>query len=189
MRTRDPDAKRRQLFDAALAEFATHGVSGARIDRLARRAGISPGLVYAFYEGKAQLFDAVFDHIVELTVAAVPIDADHLPEYAARLYDAGLEHPDVARFLAWYQLERGESAQRAAVTAAMREKVAAIRDAQRRGTVTGAMPAAQVLALVLTIANMWNQPGEDLLTLVPKSRHRKTITDAVARLTAADCLE
>jgi AcrR family transcriptional regulator len=184
VRTRDPEAKKQQLFEAALAEFATHGMAGARIDRLARRAGISPGLVYSFYEGKAQLFDAVFDHIVELTVSAVPMDADHLPEYAARLYDAALDHPDVMRFLTWYQLERGESAQRTVVTAAMREKVAAVKNAQQRGTVTDAIPAAQVLALVLAIANMWNQPGEDLLTLVPQSKRRKVVIDAVARLVA-----
>jgi hypothetical protein len=66
----------------------------------------------------------------------------------------------------------------------MREKVAAIKDAQRRGTVTTAMPAARILALVLTIANIWNQPSEDLLTLVPKSKRRKVVIDAVARLMA-----
>ncbi len=184
MRTRDPESKRQQLFEAALTEFAQYGAAGARIDRLARRAGISAGLVYAFYDGKDQLFDAVFDQIAALTISAVPVDADHLPQYAARLYDAGLGHPQVVRFMTWYQLERGESAQRAAVTAAMADKVAAIKDAQKRGTVTAAIPAAQILALVLTIANMWNQSGEELLTLVPAGKRRKVIIDAVARLTA-----
>src|SRR4051812_5704933 len=86
VRTRDPEGKKQQLFDAALAEFTEFGVAGARVDRLAKRAGISPGLVYSFYKGKAELFDAVFDHIVELTVASVPIDADRLPEYAGQLH-------------------------------------------------------------------------------------------------------
>lgn len=151
---------------------------------LARRAGISPGLVYSFYEGKEQLFDAVFDHIVERAVAAVPIDADHLPQYAADLYEAGLAHPEVARFMTWYHLERGQSAMPASVAAAMTDKVAAIREAQRRGTITSAMPPEQILALVLAIANMWNQPGEDLLAFVPGAGRREVITDAVARLTA-----
>jgi AcrR family transcriptional regulator len=182
VRTRDPEAKKQQLFEAALAEFAAHGVAGARVERLARRAGISPGLVYSFYEGKEQLFDAVFDHIVERAVAMVPIDADHLAEYAAGLYDAGLAYPEVARFMTWYQLERGQSAVPASAAAAMNEKAAAIRDAQRRGTVTSAMPPEQILALVLSIANMWSQPGEDLFALVPEASRRKVIIDAVARL-------
>jgi AcrR family transcriptional regulator len=182
VRTRDPEGKRRQLFEAALAEFAAYGVAGARVERLARRAGISAGLVYSFYEGKAELFDAVFDHIVERATAMVPIDADHLPQYAAGLYDAGLAHPEVGRFMTWHQLERGESAVPASVQAAMSEKIAAIADAQRRGTVTSAIPPEQILALVLSIASMWNQPGEGLLALVPETSRRKVIIDAVARM-------
>jgi hypothetical protein len=64
----------------------------------------------------------------------------------------------------------------------MDDKIAAITEAQRRGTVTGAMPPEQILALALSIASMWNQPGEDLLALVPETSRRKVIIDAVARL-------
>ena len=184
VRTRDPEGKKQQLFDAALAEFTEFGLAGARVDRLAKRAGISPGLVYSFYKGKAELFDAVFDQIVELTVASVPIDADRLPEYAGRLHDAGTARPDVLRFLVWYHLERGEIAQRAAVTKAMAEKVEAIAAAQRRGAVNPAVPPEQLLALVLAVANMWHQPGEDLRRLVPEPQRRAVVTEAVARLVA-----
>jgi AcrR family transcriptional regulator len=182
VRTRDPEGKKQQLFEAALAEFAEFGLAGARVERLAKRAGISPGLVYSFYKGKAELFDAVFDHIVELTVSTVPIDADQLPEYAGMLHDAGTQHPEVVRFMMWYHLERGEFAQRAAVSEAMRAKVESVAQAQRRGTVTGSQPAAQILALVLTVANMWLQPGEDLLSLAPEHQRREVVVEAVARL-------
>jgi hypothetical protein len=46
------------------------------------------------------------------------------------------------------------------------------------------MPAGQILALVLSIANMWNRPSEELVGLVPKTKRRKVIIDAVARLVA-----
>jgi AcrR family transcriptional regulator len=184
MRTRDPEAKRQQLFEGALAEFAEFGLAGARVERLAKRAGVSAGLVYSFYDGKEGLFDAVFDQIVELAVASVPIDADDLPGYAARLYDSGTEHPEVARFMAWYQLEHPREPQRGAAAAAMADKVAAIADAQRRGTVTAAMPAGQILTAVFAIANMWNQPSEDLHALVPEKSRRQAVIDAVARLVA-----
>jgi AcrR family transcriptional regulator len=182
VRIRDPEAKKQQLLDAALAEFAEYGLAGARVDRLAQRAGISPGLVYSFHKGKAELFDAVFDHIVDLTVATVPIDADRLPEYAGLLHDAAAGHPEVLRFVTWYHLERGEAAQRAAVAASMGAKVAAIEEAQARGTVAGDRPAAQVLVLVLTLANMFHQHGEDALHLVPEAERRALVVDAVARL-------
>lgn len=184
MRTRNPEAKRQLLFDAALAEFAEFGLAGARIDRLAKRAGVSAGLVYSFYKGKDELFDAVFDMIVDTTVATVPLDADRLPEYAAQLYDVGLAHPEVMRFLMWYHLLRGESAQRVSVADSMRAKVEAIKQAQQRGTVTSAQPATHILALVLTVANMWQQPAEDIARLVPQPARRRLVLDAATTLTS-----
>ncbi|MFF0499709.1 TetR family transcriptional regulator [Nocardia aobensis] len=184
MPTRNPEAKRQQLFDAALTEFAEFGLAGARIDRLAKRAGISAGLVYSFYKGKDELFDAIFDMIVDTTVASVPLDADRLPEYAGQLHDAGRAHPEVTRFLMWYHLLRGDSAQRASVAESMRAKVEAIEQAQQRGTVTTAHPAAHILALVLTVANMWHQPAEDIARLVPESQRRSLVLNAVTTLTS-----
>ncbi|GIM94581.1 TetR/AcrR family transcriptional regulator [Paractinoplanes toevensis] len=185
MRTRDPETKRRLLLEAALEEFAAYGVAGARVDRLAKRAGISAGLVYSFYENKDGLFEAVFDLIVEQTVSAVPIDADDLGEYAGRLCDAGLAHPHVLRFVAWYQLERGDAAaRRASTTAAMADKVAAIAQAQSRGVVTDRIPPGEILALVLTLANMWQLREPEFLDLVEPGRRRAAVVEAVRRLTA-----
>ena len=185
MRTRDPEAKRRSLLEAALAEFAETGVAGARVDGIAKRAGISAGLIYSFYENKDGLFEAVFDQVVEQTVATVPIDADDLGEYAGSLYDAATAHPQVMRFVAWYQLERGANAEtRASTATAMQEKRDAIAEAQRRGTVSNRYTPGQLLALVLALANMWSHQNEDLRGLVPPEAHRATIVDAVHRLTS-----
>jgi AcrR family transcriptional regulator len=184
MGTRDPETKRQRLLEAALAEFATFGVAGARVDRLAKRAGISAGLVYSFYENKDGLFEAVFDLIVELTVASVPIDADDLGEYAGRLHQAGMDRPDVLRFVAWYRLERGDAGKRASTSAAMAEKAEAIADAQRRGVVTDRLTAGQILAAVLALANMWQQRDADFLDLVPQRQRRSTVVESVRRLTS-----
>ncbi len=185
MRTRDPDTKRRRLLAAALAEFAARGVAGARVEQIARRAGISAGLVYSFYENKDALFEAAFDWIVEQAVATVPLDADDLAGYAGRLHDAGLAHPEVTRFIAWYELERGgPAARRAATAAAMKSKADAIADAQRRGIVSDRYTAAEILALVLALANMWQRQSGDYLDLVPAARQRALIVDAVRQLAA-----
>lgn len=82
----------------------------------------------------------------------------------------------------WYHLLRGESAQRASVAESMRAKVEAIEQAQRRGTVTTALPAGHIPALVLTIANMWHQPTEDVARLVPEPQRRILVLDAVTTL-------
>lgn len=185
MRTRDPDRKRRQLLEAALAEFAERGSAGARVDRIAKRADVSPGLVYSFFDGKEGLFEAVHDAIVEQVVAGIPIDADDLPEYAGRLYDGGAEHPEVMRFMAWYALERGDAqGVRPLVAASMAEKVAAVEDAQRRGVVTDRMSAGELLALVLAVANMWQRQGEDVRALGAQSQRRRVVVEAVRQLVA-----
>ncbi|ASU58477.1 MULTISPECIES: TetR family transcriptional regulator [Nocardiopsis] len=182
MATRDPDRKRQQLMEAALAEFAEYGVAGARVDRLAKRAGISPGLVYSFFAGKEGLFEAVHEAIVEQTVGAVPIDADDLPGYAGRLHDAAAQHPQVMRFLTWYALERAERPVSEIVARSMDEKITAIEAAQRSGTVRSDRPAGEILALVLTLANMWQHHTEDVGHLVTDAQRRAIVTDAVRRL-------
>jgi len=54
------DSKER-ILDAARAEFAQAGFAGARIKRIAERAGYDRSLVYAHFGGKAQLFQAALD--------------------------------------------------------------------------------------------------------------------------------
>lgn len=181
-----PDANKRDLLlSAALDEFAQYGGGGARIDRLAKRAGVSAGLVYSYFDGKDNLFEAVYDVIVDQVTEAVPLDADDLPEYAGRLYDASLTRPDVLRFVSWYALERGDDDKvPPSVIASMQEKIAAVEDAQRRGTVTDRLTAGQLLALALSVANMWQREGDGVRGLVPAEQRRETVVAAMRTLTA-----
>jgi hypothetical protein len=90
----------------------------------------------------------------------------------------------VLRFVAWYQLERGETAaRRASTSAAMADKIEAIADAQVRGKITDQFTAGEVLALVLTLANMWQLREPDFLDLTRPTRRRDVIVEAVRRLT------
>jgi hypothetical protein len=66
----------------------------------------------------------------------------------------------------------------------MLDKIAAIADAQARGKVTDRFTAGEVLALVLTLANMWQLREPEFLDLARPNRRRITIVDAVRHLTA-----
>ncbi|WP_406281054.1 TetR/AcrR family transcriptional regulator [Nocardia sp. NBC_00881] len=61
MATRREQAERRRedLMDTALAVFADKGVDGASIKDIAARAGITPGLVYHYFESKTDLITTV----------------------------------------------------------------------------------------------------------------------------------
>ncbi|MEM7441708.1 MAG: TetR/AcrR family transcriptional regulator [Pseudomonadota bacterium] len=47
------------ILDAALEEFSTKGFEAARLDDVAKRAGISKGTIYLYFNSKDQLFEGV----------------------------------------------------------------------------------------------------------------------------------
>ena len=60
-RLRDADRSQSTILAAARDEFAEHGLGGARMDRIAERAGLNKRLIYYYFEDKEQLFQAVLE--------------------------------------------------------------------------------------------------------------------------------
>ena len=54
---------RRQLLDAATAEFAREGYDGANINRISRAAGFAKGTIYNYFPSKRALMLALIDLI------------------------------------------------------------------------------------------------------------------------------
>jgi AcrR family transcriptional regulator len=181
MTKRDAEGKRRQLLEAGLTEFAAHGIAGARVDRIAKLAGCSAGLVYTYFTSKDELFEAVFDAIVEQAVTEAPINADDLPDYAGRLFDGRQTHPAVARLVTWYALERPGTTRPAAVEAT-KAKVEAIRAAQNAGKISTRFAPEQLLWLVLQLAAHGSLDPHDAIADSDPAVMRKVIVEAVRRL-------
>jgi AcrR family transcriptional regulator len=53
---RDPEGARTRILAAARAEFAGKGLSGARVDEIARRAGTNKRMLYHYFGNKTALF-------------------------------------------------------------------------------------------------------------------------------------
>jgi AcrR family transcriptional regulator len=96
----DADATRARIFAAATAEFAEHGVAGARVDRIAGRAHANKASIYAYYGDKEHLFAAVLERVLGDLADAVPLDPHRVPDYVGELFDYHLAHPEVIRLLA-----------------------------------------------------------------------------------------
>ena len=60
-RLRDADRSQGAIFSAARDEFAEHGLGGARMDRIAERAGLNKRLIYYYFDDKEKLFQAVLE--------------------------------------------------------------------------------------------------------------------------------
>lgn len=55
------EATRARILDAALAEFAAHGLAGARVDEIAARAGANKRMLYAYFGSKEDLWLTVLE--------------------------------------------------------------------------------------------------------------------------------
>jgi AcrR family transcriptional regulator len=56
---RRADERPQELLDAALAVFVERGFAAARLEEVARRAGVSKGTVYLYFSGKEDLLKAL----------------------------------------------------------------------------------------------------------------------------------
>jgi AcrR family transcriptional regulator len=68
------------LLDAARSEFARHGIDRARVEDVARRAGVSKGAFYLHFETK----EAAFQEILQRFLGALEEHARHRNEAADR---------------------------------------------------------------------------------------------------------
>jgi AcrR family transcriptional regulator len=180
---------RARLLDAAFAEFAQHGLAGARVDRIAEAAQANKGLIYVYYGNKEQLFDTVLTQRVGALFDAVPFTTADLPGFAGALFDHLLASPKLLRLNAWRQLERGDPP-----TVGIdwgRETIEAISQAQQRGVITTELEPADLLTLMLGMATSWfrvsslrNWATEDSGSPQRLQQHRAALTTAVRRLVA-----
>jgi TetR/AcrR family transcriptional regulator len=54
---------RARILDAALSEFAAHGLAGARTEQIASAAGVNKALLYYYFESKEKLYTATLEMV------------------------------------------------------------------------------------------------------------------------------
>jgi AcrR family transcriptional regulator len=149
---RDSAPTKARILNAATTEFAANGLAGARVDRIAERAGANKQLIYAYFGSKEALFDSTIETNIDRLLDEIPFDALDLPGYALAMFDFAHAHPELLRLLRWHILERpgvlwtlpnpAESTLR---------KVTALSKAQEAGAVDATLPAQDLLELLLSL--------------------------------------
>lgn len=107
---------RETLLQAGRAEFAEHGLAGARTDRIASSAGINKQRIYAYFGNKEGLFTAVIAEAHDELLDVIPIPTDgtraaKLAEYVTSVATFHREHPELLRLLQWEALQVGSGAE------------------------------------------------------------------------------
>lgn len=112
---RDPEGTSRSILNAATREFAEHGLSGARIDRIAALAGINKRMLYHYYGDKNALYLAVLEAAyARIRAAEAELALDALEPEASLLrlarftFDYYLANPEFLSLLATENLHRAE---------------------------------------------------------------------------------
>lgn len=178
-------ASRQRLLTAATAEFAAHGIAGARVDRISTEAKVSKAQMYAYYGGKEELFDAVLAQEITGVLDSVPLTPRDLPGYAVGLYDAYLTSPYLVRLATWARLERTPSGHLFSEEAES-PKIQAIVEAQHSGHIDPALPPEDVHSMVIAMAMAWS-PGSATYAASPSDpqqdhdRRRASLATAVRR--------
>jgi AcrR family transcriptional regulator len=187
-RPRNAESTKQRLLAAATAEFSEYGFAGARIDRIAERAGTNKRLIYAYFGDKDQLLEAVMQIRIAELGKALRFTAEDLSETAAARFDYMLANPEVQRLAAWRIVERAKPTK--AERESYRMRVAAIAAAQRAGQVNSAIPAVDIFAMVLSMSDSWlsappalQAVSGDALGATRLAEHRKALIEVVRRIT------
>jgi TetR/AcrR family transcriptional regulator len=88
------DQTRRKILRAAVHEFSTHGLSGARTDAIAHSAKVNKALLYYYFKGKQGLYAAAVEEVSGEVVKNALAALD--PAYSAgeRLLRSAVNHFD-----------------------------------------------------------------------------------------------
>jgi AcrR family transcriptional regulator len=160
---RDPERTRARILEAAKAEFAAHGLGGARVDRIAQMADANKRMLYYYFGNKDDLFLAVLEdayaHIREAEKALRLTEIDP-PEAIRRLvaftWDYYLEHPEFMTLLNSANLHRARHLEKSTKVRSMHSPfVAMIEEVLERGRKAGDFRAGvDPVQLYVSIASL-----------------------------------
>ncbi|WP_448811118.1 TetR/AcrR family transcriptional regulator [Agromyces bauzanensis] len=157
----DTERTRRRLLDAATAEFAEHGLAGARIDRIAQAAGVNKERIYQYFGKKDDLFAAVLDARLRASMDDVPmtgVGADAVGDYAGRLFDHHLADGVIPRLVFWEGLELGVAAAANAARVEYQQQKLTRFQALMPGVDRAV--AGELLLTIVSLVNAWPVLGQ-----------------------------
>jgi TetR/AcrR family transcriptional regulator len=149
-----------QIIAAARAEFATRGFDGARVERIAKAAGVNKQLVFYYFHSKRALFQVVLRHAVaELERALVDLPdrggrpLDRLRATLLAQFDFLSSHPQLVALLS-----KADRADAAPFSPAIRRLVVLLAEGQGTGRVRDDVDphlvAAQALVLMIAYLSL-----------------------------------
>jgi AcrR family transcriptional regulator len=111
--SRDPERTRAAILRAATAEIAAKGLNGARVDTIAKRAGVNKRMLYHYFGDKQGLYLAVLeDTYAAIRTAEISLNLTKLDPIAGMrklvlfTWQYFIDHPEFLSLLATENLNR-----------------------------------------------------------------------------------
>ena len=136
----------RRILDAAIEEFVAHGLAGARVDRIAERAGANKQLLYRYFGNKEGLFDAAIRAMASRFDEIRRQLPDTLEERLPYYFERATDDQQWVRLLQWEALQMGDGpvVNEEARRAHMERAVDAVRADQAAGILPADLDAGQL---------------------------------------------
>lgn len=158
---RDAEATRKRILAAAKKEFAKSGLGGARVDDIAERANANKRMIYHYFGGKEDLFQAVLEEAyTDIRTAEQKLDLDRLPPREALetlvrfTWDYYLRNPEFITLVNSENLHRAKHLKKSEVIPVVsRRFVSMVKTLLDRGVAEGVFrPGIDETQLNITIA-------------------------------------
>lgn len=110
---RDPARTRAAILSAATQEFTAKGLTGARVDTIAKRSRVNKRMIYHYFGDKEGLYLAVLEQAyAEIRAAEISLDLTHrdplegIAELVRFTWHYFIEHPEFLSLLGTENLHR-----------------------------------------------------------------------------------
>ena len=111
---RSPEQSQLAILEAALTEFASEGLAGARTDAIAKAAGVNKALLYYYFQDKEALYGAVLQHafgdLLEQLMRVLTLERGpsyRVLAYATTHFDFVSAHPEYRRLIQFEMMRAG----------------------------------------------------------------------------------
>lgn len=181
---------KRRILEAATAEFAAHGLAGARVDRIAASAGVNKERIYAYFGDKGRLFQLVVHSAVEQSISWLTMRAEGLPAIVTEFFDAAFERPELIRLLDWWRLEGSDGDLPEQDLEPYRQKIADIRATQAAGEIDPSWDPVDLIVIASALAIGWAVTARALRQIAsdegaPPRERRDAMREAMRRIVAS----
>ncbi len=163
-RTRDPEATRASILEAAEATFVEKGFADTSMSEIADAAGVTKSLIHHHFGSKAKLWEEVKHHrFGDYAAAQRPLLESSEPD-ARLLYESVIayfrflqKNPGFSRLLSWTHLEEAEEQAVNIDDQLMHLGVQCISEGQERGNLRDDVHPFHMLVSFIGLAQSWFQ--------------------------------